>query len=175
MAFSAISSSLVQAGKAITTTLMGLIRTNFDDHETRIAAIEAGASKIIVFDEIVINAATLSGGGSITGLGYYRVAADFDLTDSKVYIFTKGSLTGNLEIDIQKASSADFTSSVSVFTTKPKIVYSTASNYDESSNAVFDGTNKVLSAGDYLRLDISELPSGGTIGKFGIYLIGEAS
>ncbi len=41
MAFTAISASAVAASKAVTTTLMNLIRTNFDDHETRIAAVEA--------------------------------------------------------------------------------------------------------------------------------------
>lgn len=41
MAFSAISSAAVTASKAVTTTLMNLIRTNFDDHESRIVALEA--------------------------------------------------------------------------------------------------------------------------------------
>jgi microcystin-dependent protein len=41
MAFTAIASAAVQAGKAVTQTLMDLIRTNFDDHESRIVALEA--------------------------------------------------------------------------------------------------------------------------------------
>ena len=175
MAFTSISSTIREVGDAITKTLVDLISDNLDDLDSRTTTLEGASGKIIVLDELVINAATLSSGGAITGLAMFRAAANFDLTDAKVYIFTKGSLTGNLEFDIQKSSSADFTSSVSVFTTKPKIVYSTASNYDESSNTVFDATNKVVSAGDYLRLDITELPAGGSIGKFGVYLIGEAS
>lgn len=41
MAFTAIGSSAVQAGKAVTQTLMDLIRTNFNDHESRIVSLEA--------------------------------------------------------------------------------------------------------------------------------------
>lgn len=41
MSFTAIASSAVTAGKAVTQTLMDLIRTNFDDHESRIVSLEA--------------------------------------------------------------------------------------------------------------------------------------
>lgn len=176
MAFTTIPTSIIQVGKAITRTLFSTyIKDNLDDLNSRLTTVEAAASKVIFYNEIVRNAATLSGGGTVTGLDVYRVASSIDITDCKVYIFEKGSLTGNLEIDIKVSSSADFTSAVSIFTTKPKIVYSTASNYDESANAVLDATNKVLTEGEYLRVDVTELPSGGSIGKFGIYLIGEPS
>lgn len=173
MAFTTLPDSLIQVGKALTRTLFKTyIKDNLDDLDSRMTAIEGSAGKIIILDEIVYNAASFS---STTGLAFYRCAADFNLTDAKVSIFTKGSLTGTLEVDIQKASSTDFTSSVSVFTTKPSIAYATASDYDESINAVFDNTNKAVTAGDYLRFDITSMPAGGTLGKFTIYLIGEAS
>lgn len=41
MAFSAISASLVRAGKELKYTLLDLVRTNFNDHEARILALEA--------------------------------------------------------------------------------------------------------------------------------------
>lgn len=174
MAFTTLPDSLIQVGKAITRTLFKTyVKDNLDDLDTRMTSIEGSAGKIIIFDDLVINAAGL--GATITGLDIYRAASAYDLTDAKVYIFTKGSLTGTLEIDIQKSSSADFTSSVSVFTTRPSITYASASDYDESNNAVFDLTNKVIAAGDYLRLDVTSLPTGGTLGKFGIYIVGEAS
>lgn len=174
MAFTTIPLSLIAVGKSITRTLWSTyLKDSLDDLDTRLATLEGSVGKIIPFDEIVISAATLASGGTITGLGYWRAPSGFNLTGAKVYIFTKGSLTGNLEIDFQVSSSADFTSAVSVFTTKPKIVYSTASNYDESTNAVFDATAKIITEGEYLRFDVTELPTGGNISKFGIYLIGE--
>lgn len=172
MAFTSISSTAVQAGKAITQSLMDLIRTNLDDLDSRLTSVEGVASKIVIFDELIVNATSFS---TLSGYAVYRTPAAFTLTDAKLYIFTKGSLTGTLQADIKVSSTSDFSGASSVFTTKPSIAYATASNYEESSNAVFDGTAKVLSAGDYLRFDITSMPSGGTLGKFGFFLIGEPS
>ena len=175
MAFVTIPDSIIQVGKAVTRTLFKTyVKDNLDDLNSRLGVVEGSSNKIIVYSEIVRNAASLEDGGTLTGLDYYRVPSSFGLIDCKVAIFTKGSLTGNLEIDIQKSTTPDFTTSASLFTTKPKIAYATASDYDESSNAVFDATTKDVVEGDYLRLDVSELPTGG-IGRFIIYLIGEAS
>lgn len=173
MAFTTISTSDLDVGDPIKKELLDLIKSNQDDLDSRVTAVEGSAGKVIIFNDVVINASGLSSGGTITGLDMYRAESNFNLTDAKVYIFTKGSLTGNLEMDIQLSSSADFTSSNSVFTTLPKIVYSTASDYDESANTVFNATYQSITAGEYLRLDFTELPAGGTIGKLGVYLIGE--
>lgn len=173
MAFNSIPSSLIQVGKAITRTLFSTyVKDNLDDHESRLASLEGTAGKIVIFDELISNATSFS---TLTGLAMYRAASDYTLTDCKIAIYTKGSLTGTLQIDIKVSSSTDFTSAVSVFTTKPSIAYAGASNYDESTNAVFDLTNKVISAGDYLRFDITSMPASGTLGKFNVYLIGEPS
>lgn len=40
MAFTALTEAATRAGKAATTTLLNLIRTNFDDHESRITTVE---------------------------------------------------------------------------------------------------------------------------------------
>jgi hypothetical protein len=173
MSFTEIPTSWLDVGDPLRKELFDRIRENQNDINTRIENVETNANKIVIFNEIVVNAATLSAGGTVTGLDLYRCQGNFNLTDCKVWIFEKNSLTGNLEVDIQVSSSADFTSSNSVFTTKPRIVYSTALDYDESANAVFNASFQSVSLGDYLRLDISELPSGGTLGKFGIYFIGE--
>lgn len=174
MAFTEIVSSWIEVGKALKAELFTSIKDSLDDLNTRAIALENTQGQIVIFDGIVRNAASLESGGTITGLTTYRASQDFSLSDCKITIFEKGSLTGNLEIDIRKSSSLDDTLAGSVFTTKPKIVYSTASDYDESTNAVFNDSNDDILEGDYLFLDVSELPSGGTIGKFAIYLTGEA-
>lgn len=171
MAFSSLSSALIAVGKPIVASIFSTLKSNQDDLNTRLSTVEASVNKIIFFDGTMINASDYA---SATGLIFHRVTASIDLTDAKVAIFDKGAVSsGTLEIDIQKASSPDFTSSVSVFTTKPSLDLSVASNYTESSNAVLSVSNKALSEGDYIRLDVSSLPSG--LGKFQIYVIGEAS
>lgn len=171
MAFTTIPDSIIQVGKAVTRTLFSTyIKDNLDDLDSRMTSVEGTAGKLVIFNDIVVNGA--GSASTITGIDTQRAASGFTLTDAKIYIFLKGSLTGTLEIDLKKSSSPDFTSAVSVFTTKPSIAYAGASNYEVSSNAAFDLTNKVVSAGDFFRLDITSMPSGG-LGKFGIYIIGE--
>lgn len=172
MAFNSIPSSIIQVGKAITRQLWSTyVKDNLDDLNSRLQAIENTQGQLVIFDEVIINAAIFD---TLTGVAVYRAPESYTLIDAKVYIFEKNSLTGTLEIDIQKSSSPDFTSSLSVFSTQPSIDYSTASDYEESSNAVFNVANNETSEGDYLRLDITSMPSSGTLGKFGVYLIAEA-
>lgn len=159
-------------GVALKQNLFQKIKDNFDNHETRLASVEASASKIEVINAIVYNG---QAAGTTTGLYIYRAAEAFTLNDAKVAIFDVSGASfssGNIEFDIKKASSPDFTSAVSVFTTKPSLAY-TASSYTESSNAVFDATNADVSAGDYLRLDITEFFVGDVLSNFQIFLYGE--
>jgi len=174
MSFLTIPSSIIQVGKAIKAELFQYhIKPSLDDLNTRTASLESNQGQVVVFDGLVRNAATLEAEGSVTGLSIYRATQNFTLSDCKIGIFNTGSLTGKIEINIRKASSLDDTAAVSVFTTRPSISYSGASNFDESTNAVFDTNNDDLVDGDYLFLDITELPSNGSIGKFSIYLVGE--
>lgn len=171
MAYSSLSSSLYAVGKAVTRQLFSTLKDNQDDLNTRLSSVEGSVNKIVFYDGTITAAATFD---TYTNLTMHRVQADIDLTDVKVGIFDKGTISsGTLSIDIQKSSSLDFTSSVSVFTTEPSLDLSTASSYTESSNAVLGGTNKSLSEGDYIRIDITSIPSG--LGSFFIYAIGEAS
>jgi hypothetical protein len=168
MAFITIPASWLDVGDPTKKELFDYIKDNFDDLDSRTTAVEGATSKIIVYNGIFCNA---SSAGSLTGLMFERIPADFTITDAKVYIFTKGSLTGNLELDVRKSSSADFTSDSSIFSTKPKLDFSVASNYAESSNAVISSGG--FTAGQYLRIDMTSLPAGGVLGKWGVYIIGE--
>ena len=75
-------------------------------------------------------------------------------------------------MDVLISPTRDPSSGVSVFTTKPSIDYGLASDYDESSNAVFDTNNNTVAAGDYIFVSMDSLPSP-AVGNFTIYVIGE--
>lgn len=169
MAFTGLPASIIQVGKAIRKEIFDILRSDIQDHEDRLTAQEGAGKKVEVFNGLVINAQSAA---SLTGLACYTATKDFTLIDAKVSIFEKGSLTGTLEMNIRKASSNDDTGAVSVFTTRPSLDVGAASDYDESSNTVFDSNNKEISSGDRLFLDISSLPSP-VIGKFKILLVGE--
>lgn len=168
MAYVTIPSGWIDVSDPLKKELFDLVKDNLDDLDSRTTAVEGSTSKIIVYNGIFCNA---SSAGSLTGIMFERIPADFTITDAKLYIFLKGSLTGNLEMDVRKSSTADFTSDSSIFSTKPKIDFSVASNYTESSNAVISGGG--FTAGQYLRIDITSLPAGGVLSKWGVYIIGE--
>lgn len=171
MAFSSLSSALIAVGKPLVKSIFDTLKTNSDDANTRLLTVEASTNKIIFYSGTITSAGTYA---AATGLIFCRVQSAIDLTDCKVGIFDKGGVSsGTLSVDVQKASSLDFTSSVSVFTTQPSLDLSVASNYTESSNVVLSVSNKVLTEGDYIRIDISSLPTG--LGRFSLYLIGEPS
>jgi hypothetical protein len=169
MAYSAVTKPTV--GDALTKSFGDGIIDNQADFQTRITSLEGSAQKIVVFDSTIYNALTAS---SLTGIIFFRSPSAFSLTAAVISIYdtTGSSLSGTLSFDVQKASSPDFTSSTSVFTTKPSLTSFTS--YTESSNAVFktDGTEDIA-ADDFLRLDIDSLPTGDVLPRIQIHVYGE--
>lgn len=172
MAFEVINSAEIEVGDPIKAELFSKIKNSLDDHETRINSQETSANRVIIFDALLLNAVSAN---SFTGIMGGNAPQQITLTECYVQIYEKGSLTGAIEIDIKRNTTPNDTGMTSVFTTKPKITYSGASDYDKSTNQVFNGAQATITSGDHLRLDITELPGGGTIGKFYVYLAGEVS
>lgn len=168
MAFIAIDTSELDVGDALKKELFDKIKGNLDDHEDRLTAFESLASKIPVFKFLVKNNSLSP---TSTGLAYFTASENFTITSAFIQIFTKGSLTGTLEIDIQKSATLGGTFS-SIFTTKPSLVYASISNYDKSSNQAL-GSGALITAGEILRLDLTAVPSGGLLDKFLIDVYGE--
>jgi len=169
MAFNSLSSLLIEVGKPIVKSIFTTLKSNQDDINARVLTVEAATNKIVFFDGIIYATASIASG---TGLIFHKVESNITLTDCKISLFDfTGVSSGTIEVDVQKSSSTDFASSVSVFTTKPSMDLSVVPNYSESSNTVFSGTNKILTQGDFIRIDISSLPTG--LGKFNLFLIGE--
>ncbi len=171
MAFQVIDPNEIDVGDPIKKELFDKIKNSLDDHEERIDELEVGARKVDVFKFPVLNA---SAANSYTGITYYIADENFTLTSATITIFEKGVLTGAVEIDIRKSTTnLDSTSFTTVFTTKPKITMASASDYETSSNQVFDVTQIEINEGDFLRLDVTELPTNGVLGKFMINVYGE--
>lgn len=171
MAFVAINPTAIEVGDALTKDLFDTIKGNFDDHESRINSVETNAKRIEIFSLDIRNA---DSSPSFTGFAYARIITPMTLTNAFVEIYEKGALTGALEIDIKRSTTnKDDSSFTSVFTTKPKITMATASNHDTSTNQVFSPSLINLAVGNYLRLDITELPTNGVIGKFIVTCYGE--
>lgn len=170
MAFSSLSNTLIEVGRAIKREIFTTLKDNQDDLNGRMTTLEGGANKVQIWGGIVTNASSAS---TLTGLAYWPAPATFTILEVKIGIFEKGSLSGTLEIDILKSVDRDPLNFVSVMTTKPSIPFVSASDYDDSTNAVIDVTKQNITQGDWLRFDVTSLPSSGIIGKFVIEVFGE--
>jgi len=171
MAFSSIVSGTIAVGKAIKKELFDIIKGNFDDHESRLNLVETNATKVNVLKFDFRNAASFT---AMTGAFYFEADQDFTITDAYLRIFETGSLTGDLEVDLKKSTTdLDGPSFTTIFTTKPSIDFDTASDYDASTNQVFDPGQITIQKGDFLRLDITAMPTSGVLGKFLFTAYGE--
>ena len=174
MPFVTINPAAIEVGDPVTADLLTKIKNNEDDHETRIDSLEATNKKIEVFKYLILNGSSFS---TATGLDYYRAEDNFSVTKVAIQIFEKnGVSSGSLEIDVKKSvTNLDGTSFSTIMTTKPSISFATASDYDESTNQVINVLNSGITAGQYLRLDITSTPSGagGVAPKFLITVYGE--
>lgn len=171
MAFSAISSAVIAVGSAIKKELWDKVKNNFDDLDSRLNVIESTSTKIPIIKFYVLNASSFS---TATGLYYWESNDNFTITSAYVQIFEKGSLTGTFAVDIEKSTTnLNSTSFSSIFTTQPSINLTTASDYAKSTNQVFDPTKTAIVAGNYLRFDITSMPTGGVMSKFLITVYGE--
>lgn len=176
MAFNTISAALIAVGKPILKSLFQTIKDNQDDLDSRVTTVEAGTSKARFWSLPVLGASSFT---VATGVSQIRIDSTIDITDVVIAIYddTTAITSGTLEIDIVKATGAgdgpDFSSSTSIFTTKPSIDFSTADDFDESINQVLNATNAAVVEGDYIQLNITSKPAG--LGKFFMYCIGEGS
>lgn len=167
--FTTISDALITVGKAIKREIFTTIKDNLDDHEERIAGFESFGGRVDVFNNDVLMGSVA---GSLNELAFYRATSSFTLTNCEIQIFEKnGVATGSLEVDILKNTTPNDTGMTSIFNTKPSIDFSTASDYQVSSNQVFNSAQTEMSAGEILRLDVTSLPN--NISKFRIVLFGE--
>lgn len=165
MAFTPITATQIEVGKPVKKELWDATKDSFDNHESRIALTEAAIQKVIVINEMVINAAQYASSTTLEQVAIFRAAFTFDLL-SAVLTNIEAGTSGTLEIDI--LTGPDLTSLTSVFSTKPSILFS-AGNYAESTNAVFSSTT--VNANDYVQLNITSLQSPQK--RFHIFVVGE--
>lgn len=171
MAYTTIDPNSIEVGDALRKELFDLIKSNEDDLDARVTALSVGAKKVEVFKYLLLNGSSFS---TATGLDYYQAIEAFTITNAEIRIFEKGSLTGSIEIDVKKSTTdMDTASFTTIFTTKPKIVLASASDYDTSTNQVFNSGQISMSAGDILRLDITIAPTNGPLPKLQIIVYGE--
>lgn len=166
MAYKPINSSEVLSGEPVSSPLMSKVKDNFADHEERITGIETGT--VVNYPPIIMRVnGPYADLGSANWTGVLKTTSNFALRITGVrLIIDRAGTTGATSINLLKSSGGG--TYTSVLTTQP-VVPAAAGNDAVSSGlngttaAVVNPTQETLSAGDYLRLDITSSQSGTTI------------
>lgn len=150
MAFIPISSGEIATGEPVSNTTQTKIQENFDNHESRILAVENGNTT--VYPPIVMRMNGRYDTLNATD-GVLVTTANFNLTITGIFLICEiAGASGTTEIDIEyKRGAGAWTS---VLATPPSLTHS-AGDYAQSSNAVLDFANVDLQAGDFIRLNLN--------------------
>lgn len=169
MAYSTISNSDIEVGKPIKKELFDLIKSNLDDHETRLLALSGGSGKLSLINTDIDIGSNAS--GLLTGAFYIEVIQDCIATEGAIQFFAKSpATTGNLTVDIKKNTSTNPTGFTSLFTSAPTLSASSDPDFTRATGTI-NASTQVLNIGDILRVDVTSLPVG--LQKFRLVLIGE--
>jgi hypothetical protein len=98
------------------------------------------------------------------GVLFFKAPRDVTISTVSVQIFEKKGVTsGTLQIDIKASSNKTPNGSLmtSIFTTKPSLDFSLSGvvDYSQTTNQVLSQTTNKIAAGDFLRLDITSIPT----------------
>lgn len=149
MAFTALTAEEVASGKPITTSLLGKVRTNLDDHEARLGTVEGAANTYVP-----LRFAVRGGAAIATAVDLERIHFNMTLLAGRLLVVTAGT-AGTAEVDIEyKRGVAAW---ASIFATRPSVAFG-AGDMALSSNGVLGVTS--LLAGDYIRLNITGVQTG---------------
>ncbi len=159
MAFTPLSPANIEVGKPTKKEIFERIRTNFDDHETRILSNETTIGSIWPIQFTMNGKYNINKAGT-TAVDFETIPFALTLTSAVITTFADpGSGNGTLTVDIQRAVGQGAFSTI--FSTLPSVV-SGGGAQDTSTNAVLSSTS--MAQGDILRLDFSTVMSGNVTG-----------
>lgn len=144
----------VSVGDSLKKELFDLYKANFDNHELRLLAQEAGGGKLSIINSDI----HIGSSGLLTGIYHYEVIQACIITECAFQLFEKVA-SGTLTVDIKKNTTTNPAGFNSIMTTAPTIAMASASNYQRVSGVINTGLNS-LSAGDIIRVDVTSLPIG---------------
>lgn len=165
MAFDPIDNVNIEVGKPVKKELWQKTKDNFDDLDSRIAALEASGSIFEVFNTPILNIAQYADAG-VTGIILWKfVPFDMDLIEGQIYVVKAGS-SGTIEMDIQKG--ADIGSLTSMMSTQPSLAFGDGDNV-ASTNQVFADSS--LSEGEIVAIEFTQIQTG--VGAIHVNVLGE--
>jgi hypothetical protein len=164
MSFSSIASAIIAAGKAVSQELFTTIKDDLDDHEDRMAVLEASLGRLppICFDAIGKFYSPFAKDGALV----YRVEAALRVTAARLFVKTAGS-SGSVSVDVEyKRGAGAWTS---ILSSNISASYTSGDNFLVSGVLSFQD----FAAGDLIRLNIDSVQT--NMEDFTVYLENEAA
>jgi hypothetical protein len=162
MAFVAIDSNTIKVGDPITKELWDLLKSNLDNLDLRITSLATSGGTVFI-----LNQALDFTGFSLSrpNVFYYKARQDFSINDFRAQLFSKdGVASGNLVLDLQKASDTNDANFASILTTSLSFNFASDAAYSEKVATIDSALNDILTD-EVLRVKVTGLPPGyfGTI------------
>lgn len=160
MAFTPIDPTDIEVGKPTKKRIFETSRTNFNDHESRINSLEAGASKVEIFVSEIANLNQYVTDDTLERVMLFRASRNLRIINAQIYVLSSSSgalpTGGILEFDIRVGT--DISALTTVFATKPSVTGLTEGSTNSSVNFVTDG--ELVNQGEWIALDITNLQIG---------------
>lgn len=156
MAFVAISNLDIAAAEPVKQELWQTVKDDLDDHESRIGNLELAVANFVPI-EFHFNGLYWKYVTPQTAVMYDRLTFTINILAARLTIWKAGT-SGTTEVDVlYKTGAGAFTS---IFTTKPSVGFA-AGDLAVSTNAVLTSTPITITAGSFLRVDLTSAQSGG--------------
>jgi len=125
-----------------------------------------GSSSFEVFNAII----SVGDTAPVNGVSFYLPSVGKTINFVRLMAWDLlGVSSGSLEVDIKKNSTPDDVGMATIFTTKPIIDFSTASNYATDGGTLSSGA---YTGSEVLRLDVTNIPAGWN-GKFSVVVFAQ--
>lgn len=169
MVFVTINPLNIAVGEPVTSDLLAQYKSNEDDHESRILALEGGAAQVnLINEKIIIGANSTS---QLTGFHDIEILQSAIIVEGAIQLYGKSPATsGTITVDVKKNSTTNPTGFNSIFTSPPSLDISVASDFSRTTGTI-NPTYQSVSPGDILRVDITSLPAG--LQSIRLTLVGE--
>lgn len=157
MAFVAIDSNTIKVGDPITKELWDLIKSNFDNLDLRVNSLATSGGTIFIFNgDIDFVGFSLTYGD----IFYYKARQDFSINDFRAQLFDKQGVTsGNLVIDLQKATDTNDANFSTILTTTINFNFAVDAAYSEDVALIDSALNDILT-GEVIRVKVTNIPTG---------------
>jgi hypothetical protein len=149
MAFTPITSAQIEVGEPTKKEIFTKTKDNFDDHETRISSLEAGATSTVPGEFLIQDSGLVQDEAAFSA----PIPFDITITDVKLTVETAGS-AGTLEVDVLSDQGGSFSTVLSGNLTRA------FGDGDRSSVSAGSLVTTDVDANKFFRLDVKAVQTG---------------